>query len=171
MAFAGTERLAGLALFLMAAAPHALADELPPGTEITWYSADIPPLYIFSGPLEGTGYGDVILDLVAGAKPKRATISRTWYEIEHHPVSCTTGAIKTPAREAFAWFSARPALVPNYQVIVRADIASRLTPYLTDKGTIDLVRLSEQSELVGGAIATRVYPGVLGEALSSPDRT
>ncbi|HMA51124.1 MAG TPA: hypothetical protein VKP60_15305 [Magnetospirillaceae bacterium] len=169
MAFAGARYLAGLALFLTALATRASAGELPPGAEIAWYSADIPPLYIFSGSLEGTGYGDVILDLVAAAKPKRVTVSRTWYEIEHHPVSCTTGALKTPAREAIALFSARPAMVPNYEVIIRADLAQRMAPFLNESGKIELARLTEQSELVGGSIASRVYPGILGEALSSPD--
>lgn len=167
MAFAGTRHLAGLALFLTTLATGAAAGEPPPGTEVAWYSADIPPLYIFSGPLEGTGYGDVILDLVADAKPKRATVSRTWYEIEHHPVSCTTGALKTPEREAYALFSARPAMVPNYQIIIRADIARRMAPFLNPSGKIELARLAEQSQLVGGQIASRVYPGPLGDMLSS----
>ena len=102
--------------------------------EVIWYSADIPPLYIFNGPLEGTGYGDVILNLVANTPPHRAAITRVWYEIEHHPVTCSTGAIKTPARESVALFSTRPAVVPNYQVIVRAELASQLSPYLTEAG-------------------------------------
>src|ERR1700739_3515505 len=99
---------ARLALLLMTTTVRLWAAEPAPAPapEITWYSADIPPLYIFTGPLEGSGYGDVVLSLVATpSQPKRVTVSRTWYEIEHHPVSCTTGALKTPTREAFALFS------------------------------------------------------------------
>jgi uncharacterized protein (TIGR02285 family) len=167
MACAGARGLAAFALFLMAWLPHAWAGDSYSGPDITWYSADIPPLFIFSGPLEGTGYGDVLLNLVAGTQVKRAPVSRIWYEIEHHPVTCSTGAIKTPARESYALFSAKPAMVPNYQVIVRAEFAAKLAPYVTDTGHIDLARLSQQSELIGGFITSRVYPGVLGEALSS----
>lgn len=135
--------------------------------EIAWYSADIPPLYIFGGTLEGAGYGDMILSLVAGGPPKRVTVSRTWYEIEHHPVSCTTGAIKTSARETIALFSARPALVPNFMLITRADLAARFVPYMTGDGRVDLAKLAQQSDLTGGFIASRVYPGVLGDMLTS----
>jgi uncharacterized protein (TIGR02285 family) len=54
-------------------------------------------------------------------------------------------------------------------VIIRADFAARLAPYINEAGRIDLARLAEQKELAGGFIASRVYPGVLGEALSSPN--
>lgn len=167
MAFAGARGLAAFALVLMAVTSLARGGDLPPGIEVSWYAADIPPLYIYSGPLEGSGYGDTILSLVANSPVKRAPVSRIWYEIEHHPVTCSTGAIKTPARESIAVFSARPAMVPNYQLIVRAETAMKLAPYMTEAGSIDLGRLSQQSELIGGFITSRVYPGVLGEALSS----
>ena len=58
-------------------------------------------------------------------------------------------------------------MVPNYEVIVRAETAAKLAPYINEAGRIDLGKLSQQSELTGGVIASRVYPGVLGEALSA----
>lgn len=161
MAFASIRSLTVSALLWAAAAGFAHA------ADISWYSADIPPLYIFGGAQEGAGYGDMILSLVAGGPAKRVTVSRTWYEIEHHPVSCTTGAIKTPAREALALFSARPAMIPNYMLITRADLAARFAPFMTGEGRIDLVKLSQQSDMTGGFIASRVYPGILGDMLGS----
>lgn len=161
MALALARNLAISALLWLSALAGAEA------ADISWYSADIPPLYIFSGPQEGTGYGDLILSLVAGGPPKRVTISRTWYEIEHHPVSCTTGAIKTPARQSVAFFSARPALVPNFMLITRSDLAARFAPHMTNEGRVDLARLAQQTDLVGGFIASRVYPGILGDMLTA----
>jgi uncharacterized protein (TIGR02285 family) len=161
MALALTRYLAASALLWLSAFAEAGA------ADIAWYSADIPPLYIFGGGQEGAGYGDMILNLVAGGPPKRVTISRTWYEIEHHPVSCTTGALKTSAREAIALFSARPALVPNYMLITRADLAARFAPYMTGEGRLDLAKLVQQNDMTGGFIASRVYPGILGDMLTS----
>ncbi|MBV8634404.1 MAG: hypothetical protein JO002_07940 [Burkholderiaceae bacterium] len=137
--------------------------------EISWITPDLPPLFIQSGDSAGQGYGDREIAILTRNLTEfrhvyaHGDVARVWKEIEMRPVVCTPGAVKAPEREAVAYFSERPAYIPNYRLVA----LERTLPSITRDalGRVDLARLRG---FTVGRIKSRFYPGSVGDFLESP---
>ena len=139
----------------------------PAGEKLIWMRADLPPQWILDGALAGQGWADMqmraLFPLLPGFRHEVVTgsLSRVWYEMEHHDGICFDAASRNAERERFALFTRRPLVVPSYGVTVRADESKRFEAFLDEEGRIDLDRLSSRWELTGGYTASREhYPAI-----------
>ena len=160
---------AALLLFL-AAGPGVAADT------VTWMTEDLPPEFIYHGPLEEQGVGDQAIRFLADNLPAfrhhvvRAGTARIFYEMAHKDGICYWGAWRTAERKAFAVFSNRPVPGPSFRIVVGDETLAGLTPYLNAKGEIDLGALATGDRLTGGYVASQPYPGVIGGFIGNPER-
>lgn len=78
---------------------------------ITWLEADAPPFFIKEGKHAGTGYQDVVGDILIASLPQythsriTANVARHYEEFKKGGNVCTNGFFKTPEREKFLYYS------------------------------------------------------------------
>lgn len=139
----------------------------PAEEKLTWMQADLPPQWILDGDLAGQGWGDMQMRILFPLLPEyrhqvvTGSLSRIWYEMEHHDGICFDGAARNADRERFGVFTHRAILVPSYGVTVRATDLKRFEPLLEADGAIDLDRLSGRWELTGGyTVAREHFPAI-----------
>jgi uncharacterized protein (TIGR02285 family) len=146
------------------------------GQTVTWMTEDLPPVYIYHGPSEGQGIGDLSIRFLMAHLPEfqyrvvPANTSRIFYEMARRDGVCYWGAWRTPERQEFAVFSNRVVPGPAFRIVVDADHAADFRPFMTDKGEVDLALLADSDRLSGGYVAGQPYPGVIGAFIDAPDR-
>jgi len=140
---------------------------------VTWMTEDLPPEFIYRGPSEGQGTGDLSIRFIAERLPGyehrviRADTARIFYQMARQDGVCYWGAWRTPERQVFARFSNRPLPGPSFRLIVSEDRMASLKPYLTEQGEIDLAALGAGG-LTGGYVTGQPYPGVVGDFVAAP---
>ena len=149
---------------------------VPAQEKLSWMRADLPPQSILDGELSGQGWSDRqmrdLFPLLPGFEHHlvEGSLSRTWYEMEHHDGVCFNGAARNAERETFAVFTHRPIVVPSYGVTVQASDTQRFARFLDSDGAIDLDRLSEEGTLTGGYTAAREHFPAINRFLQNSGR-
>jgi len=126
---------------------------------IVWAAIDFPPFQVLGGEFRGSGSFDGLRDLLVSRLPEYRhevmgmTFARREEELRQGQRLCTPGMFRTPEREERLVFS-RPALIHlDNRLVFLASRADRIG----DEAEIDLTRLLERPDLVGGAISGRSF--------------
>jgi uncharacterized protein (TIGR02285 family) len=143
--------------------------------QITWMMLDWPPLTILRGetapgsPAQlGAGVADrKLAELIARLPQYRhgfqlSSRPRVWEAMRDGQNVCDVLALKTPDREALAYFTPF-MLVPPLSLVVRADLKQRITQ---GAGTVSLTALMKKSEFAGAIEVSRSYGPELGPLLT-----
>lgn len=115
-----------LILLTILACPVVLAKD-----QITWGKHHVPPYMIQEGPRAHQGIFDLILDVLKARLPQyqhvelNAAFPRIINEIRNGNHWCFVGALKTPEREQYAYFSLPISIFLPLQVIVRKNDVGR----------------------------------------------
>jgi len=145
--------------------------------EIHWALIPWPPMYIVPPGRQalavdelGQGFGDRALAEVIARLPQYrhrlivVDAARLWGMIDRGRPVCFLGALRTPAREAKAYFS--PAMImPGLHLVVRKDKAE-LVP--ARDGVVSLQAVLAQPDLRGGLTKRRSYTTALDPLLAAP---
>lgn len=121
--------------------------------------------------IDWTRPSDRLIDWIAPRLPgivqERVTANakRSWTLIERGEQVCHAGAVRTPQREALAYFS-NTWLMPPLQLIVRRDLVAALP--LDAAGRVDLSVLLADTRLQGVVVHGRSYGPVLDARLQQP---
>nr|WP_246312443.1 TIGR02285 family protein [Aquabacterium terrae] len=135
--------------------------------EIVWGVLDFAPYSIPSGPHQGEGIRDKILEVLKEQLPQyrhrevQASAARIFSSMQEGRPWCMVGAVKVPEREAFGYFSL-PAQVHLPQgVVVRK---SRLAQFEA-LGELSMDKLLAQASLRTSFHGARSYPPEVREAM------
>jgi len=162
-----------LLAFLLLSPPLAAQ---PAGEKLVWMRADLPPQWILAGELAGQGWADqqmrTLFPLLGEFQHEEVTgsLSRIWYEIEHHDGICIDGASRNEDRLRYALFTNRPIIVPPFGVTIRAEDLKRFEPFLDAEGALDLGRLGGRWDLTGGYTAAREHFPAINQFLQNAQR-
>ena len=105
-----------------------------------------------------------------GHKIMAGNQKRNIYTMEHGDGFCVRSAIRTPERKKLVRFAKRPLHFPGFRLVVRADHAADLAPYLDKDGAVDLRALAADPHAKGGFTASRAYPAAIQGAIDSGER-
>lgn len=135
--------------------------------KITWGIYNVPPYMIQDDPVAGKG----IFDQVRGLLQEKLTdfehqdIKAPWprvlREVQDEKKWCNIGAIKTPDREEFAYFSLPAAIFMPLKIIVRKDHKGDW------KNTQSLESLLKNQNLTTSVMRNRVYGPVVDKLLQT----
>ncbi|ANH69724.1 hypothetical protein [Mitsuaria sp. 7] len=92
-----------------------------------------------------------------------ANVKRSWRMVEDGEQACHLGVLRTPEREAVAYFF-DTHLIPPHQLMVRRDALAKL-PRHTD-GDADLEKIWAEKQLRGAIVAGRSYGRALDALLA-----
>lgn len=146
----------------LAIAHSALADTMD------WFIRDWPPVNILQGPQQGQGAYDVMLHRLIAALPQYehqlhiSTLTMRQQMMQQQKSHCLFGLLKTPQRQTFLQFSEPVAVIPNLQLVARAD--HPLWRQLQGQSAVDLSWLFGQS-WHGMVEQQRTYPPQIAEHL------
>lgn len=144
-----------LALALGAAAPARAEDD----RTITWSEAHFPPFSIRKGAFKGQGLNDFVREILRRGIAAydhvdiEAAIPRISTEIKSGANWCWIGAVKTPEREAFAYFSIPYGFVIAQRLVVRAESREAFER----NGLPELDRILKTETLRTSALRGRAY--------------
>ena len=93
-----------------------------------------------------------------------ANVKRSWRMVEDGEPACHLGVLRTPEREAVAYFF-DTHLIPPHQLMVRRSALARL-PRFTD-GDADLEKIWAEKQLRGAIVAGRSYGRALDALLAT----
>jgi uncharacterized protein (TIGR02285 family) len=136
---------------------------------ITWLAGDTA-----AASVSGSRPSDRLLDWLTARLPgithERviANAKRSWTLIERGEAVCHASAVRSPQREALAYFS-NTWPMPPLQLIVRRERVAALP--VDAAGQVDLPALLADSRLQGVAVHGRSYGTVLDAMLGPPDAT
>lgn len=154
----------GVWLFGSLACVHsALADTMD------WFIRDWPPVNILQGPQQGQGAYDVMLNRLIAALPQYdhrlhiSTLTMRQQMMQQQKSHCLFGLLKTPQRQTFLQFSEPVAVIPNLQLVARAD--HPLWRQLQGQSAVDLNWLFGQTSR-GMVEQQRTYPPQIAEHLA-----
>lgn len=148
---------------LLACGQSALADT------IDWFVRDWPPVNILQGPQQGQGAYDLMLDRLIAAMPQYqhqlhvSSLTMRQQMMQQHKSHCLFGLLKTPQRQTFLQFSEPVAVIPNLQLVAKAD--HPLWQQLGKQPVVDLNWLFAQSWR-GMVEQHRTYPEPIVAQLS-----
>jgi uncharacterized protein (TIGR02285 family) len=148
---------------LLAYGQSAIADS------IDWFVRDWPPVNILQGPQQGQGAYDLMLDRLIAAMPQYqhqlhvSTLTMRQQMMQQHKTHCLFGLLKTPQRQTFLQFSEPVAVIPNLQLVAKAD--HPLWQQLGQQPVVDLNWLFAQSWR-GMVEQHRTYPAPIAVQLS-----
>ncbi len=151
---------AGIAFFSLAAVGSAQAAD-----PITWGKYSVPPYMILDGENAQQGVFDstlrVLKDQLVNYEHKevQAPFPRIMTEVKDGAHWCFNGAIKTPEREAFAYFSLPASIFMPLKVIVRKDSAAAL------QGPQSLEALLQNRKLRTSVMRNRAYSPAIDKLL------
>lgn len=161
-------KLAWMTLLVVGAASAAAAEA---EDNIVWAAIDFPPFQVLGGEFRGSGSFDGLRDLLVSRLPEYRhevmgmTFARREEELRQGQRLCTPGVFRTPEREERLVFS-RPALIHlDNRLVFLASRADRIG----DDAEIDLARLLERPDLVGGAISGRSFAPNIDPVLKRHD--
>jgi uncharacterized protein (TIGR02285 family) len=144
---------------------HAYADN------ITWLSADFPPLAMPGASDAQQGYMDKLLQHVQRALPQHRIQEdvlpwpRVLFTIQNGGPYCTAMAAQTPEREAYLRFTSPYGYVYPVGVVIRAQDRARFQRYLNRDGELLLQDLLGNDVLSAGVAGKRSYGTTLDAVL------
>ena len=126
---------------------------------MTWMEADAPPFFIHTGEFKGQGYEDIVTDILQENLPEyshkmmSANMSRHMYNFKHGQDVCNVGLYRTPAREAFLYFS-----IPSFFTLPTVLVIKK-ERYADFGGikTVNLDKLLKSGKLTIGRAKERSY--------------
>ncbi len=137
---------------------------------VEWLLADFAPVTLPVNRQPGDGFADQMLRYLIGAWPGvkhtflPSNAQRGWQMIESGAHVCHPAAIRTPEREAKAYFVIT-YLLPPLQLIVRRDRLDKIPRNAA--GEADLQRLLDQPDLRGAITHGRSYGTRIDEMLQA----
>lgn len=142
--------------------------------QLTWLQTDWPPHQIVSGPFQGQGTFDLLLQQLSTAMPQfehqtrlvnLARLEQAF--LQQEPALCALGTLYSEQRAQSRLFSAPLAVGPALAV---GYIAGKLTthPAMQDDGA-DIQKLALDKALTGAYQPNRLYPEVIAALLRHPN--
>ncbi|MDZ7871204.1 MAG: TIGR02285 family protein [Rheinheimera sp.] len=134
-----------------------------------WFIRDWPPVNILQGPQQGQGAYDVMLHRLMLALPQYdhqlhlSTLTMRQQMMQQEKSHCLFGLLKTPQRQTFLQFSEPVAVIPNLQLVARAD--HPMWQQMQRRQAVDLTWLFGQSWR-GMVEEHRTYPSPIAEHLT-----
>jgi uncharacterized protein (TIGR02285 family) len=142
------------------------------GDTIFWQMYHRPPGVILSGPNEGTGFIQQVLNLIIKKLPAYkhkmplTTLARAITDIKYKKPSCHPALFKTTEREEFMYFSNAVMVSPTNRIIARKGFFDNFLR----NGWIDLREITEYQNftfaLIKGRSFTPDIDGMLAQYLS-----
>lgn len=135
--------------------------------QIIWGKYAVPPYMILEGERANQGIFDLILRILKGNMPQyqhvelEAPFPRIVNEIKNGDHWCYNGALKTPERENYAYFSIPSSIFLPLRVIVRRD---RLAQF---KGEQSLQALLEKHKFKTTVMRNRSYSPTIDKLLAA----
>jgi uncharacterized protein (TIGR02285 family) len=143
---------------------------------VTWFiDPGFPPAYIASGPYAGMGLVDKELAWLIAHLPQfdhkvvNSTAPRSWHEIDRKDARCIAAALKSPAREKLAAFSAPALKAWGLMLLVRNDRLAQLSKLHGPSGDIDLSLLFGDSSLHRVISSGRGYGPVIDALVATAE--
>jgi uncharacterized protein (TIGR02285 family) len=139
--------------------------------DITWLSADFPPLATFDKDAKDIGYMNLLLKQVQQALPQHRIQEevlpwpRVLFVAKNGGAYCSAMAAQTPERESYLRFTAPYGYVYPVGLVTRAKDQDQFKRFLNKGGEVRLRDLLEQSELRAGVAGSRTYGTKLDEML------
>lgn len=139
--------------------------------DITWLSADFPPLATFDNDAKDIGYMNLLLKQVQQALPQHRIQEevlpwpRVLFVAKNGGAYCSAMAAQTPERESYLRFTAPYGYVYPVGLVTRAKDQDQFKRFLNKGGEVRLRDLLEQSELRAGVAGSRTYGTKLDEML------
>lgn len=148
---------------LLVCAQSAVADT------IDWYVRDWPPVNILQGSERGLGAYDVMLNRLIAALPQYqhqqyvSSLTMRQQMMQQQRPHCLFGLLKSPQRQTFLQFSEPAAIIPNLQLVARAD--HPLWQQMLQRPEVELSWLFAQS-WQGMVEEHRTYPAPIAAHLN-----
>ncbi|WP_296509604.1 TIGR02285 family protein [Rhodoferax sp.] len=139
--------------------------------EITWLSADFPPLAMFDKDTKDPGYMNTLLKQVQQALPQHRIQEevlpwpRVLFLAQNGGAYCSAMAAQTPEREAYLRFTAPYGYVYPVGVVAMAKNRSLFKRFLNKSGEIRLRDLLDYNELRVGVAGNRAYGAKIDDML------
>ena len=137
--------------------------------QLTWLIRDWPPAYISQGPLQGQGTFDLLTQDLQRELPQFShkiqftSLSAREQKMQLEKPYCFFGAIKTPEREKFLYYSDIAFLTHGVKLFMRAD--SPLNLRLPEDQPVDLIALMQQTDILGITEKKRTYPSAVQQLI------
>lgn len=137
---------------------------------LVWLLRDLPPLTIFTGPMEGKGVIDQLMPLLIAQMPEynhvtmRVNRARGMQMLQETPLTCDPTLIWTAEREKVIAFSIPTYAVLSNGLIVRNADMSLFKPFVEDDH-VDLSALLASKTMKLGVVAERSYGPVIDDIL------
>lgn len=139
--------------------------------DITWLSADFPPLAMPAQGDSQAGYMNMLHMRLVDALPQHRIRDevlpwpRVLFLTQNGGPYCTAMAARTPERETYLRFTAPYGYVYPVGVVIRAQDQARYKPYLTQAGELQLETVLRSKQLRLGVAGTRSYGGMVDGVL------
>lgn len=138
---------------------------------ITWLSADFPPLAMFDKDAKDLGYTNLLLKHVQQALPQHRIHEellpwpRVLFVAKKGGAYCSAMAAQTPERESYLRFTAPYGYVYPVGLVTRAEDQDQFKRFLNKGGEVRLRDLLEQNDLRAGVAGSRTYGTKLDDML------
>lgn len=137
---------------------------------LTWLIRDWPPAYISQGPLQGQGTFDLLTQDLQRELPQYnhqiqfTSLSAREQKMQMEKPYCFFGAIKTPEREKYLFYSDIAFLTHGVKLFMRAD--SPLNLRLPPDQPVNLITLMQQKDILGITEKKRTYPSAVQQLIA-----
>jgi uncharacterized protein (TIGR02285 family) len=141
------------------------------GYEIIWYTFDMPPIHIPSGPYKDQGFNDLKGNIFREEMKnyshtvKVANVKRIINDIAEKGNVIGVSMLKTPEREKVIEYSVPHSLNFTYVIMIEKDRVKEFQPYLTVNGSVMLEKLITESSLKLNLSLGRSYSAFIDEIL------
>lgn len=138
---------------------------------ITWYTRDWPPAYIAQGPFQNQGTFDLLTQMLSRELPQfqhqlqMTSLSAREQKMQQDRPYCFFGALKTPEREQYLYYSDVAFLTHSVKLFMLAQ--HPLNAFLPQNGPINLVELLQQPHFIGISEKKRTYPAAINELIQN----
>ncbi len=145
---------------------HAIAKDT-----ITWFTRDWPPAYIAQGPLQNQGTFDLLTQALIRQLPQfqhqlqMTSLSAREQKMQQDTPYCFFGALKTPEREQYLYYSDVAFLTHSVKLFMLAQ--HPLVERLPKTGAINLVELLQQPDFIGISEKKRTYPAAINQLIQN----
>jgi len=129
--------------------------------EVVWSIIPYAPIHILDGPFKDQGFADQYLKDAQKVLTdyqhinQVMTPARAWYQIaKHDQLVCHPSALKTPEREAYAYFTQAAMITPVIRALIREDDWKK---HYQDKTSINVSEYFLQHKGPIGIVSHRSY--------------
>lgn len=125
---------------------------------IHWQTIHVPPSTIKSGPLQGQGFVQLVLQQIIAELPDYehqfpiTTLARATSDMKSGKNVCHPALMITEERQKWAYFSRASFFNPNNYLVMSADVADKFT-----QSPLQLDELTRQPNLIFAVIKNRAY--------------